>query len=190
MLRLTANAVERTILHIADNFARKVPELITSANGKARVSFSLWRLKDGSPVTLLPLHRVNIPRLAGIYEQYQASLAVMAGLHELSRNAFQATFTNRHALNDTCRDLHAWYDVSVDEATQSVRARLCNVSTIDAVTSKSIQMLQEIADNLGCIRLVQPQRFCHAAWRRFPVILCGECLRIISHAVSIRGRRR
>ena len=39
-----------------------------------------------------------------------------------------------------------------------MRARLCNVSTIDAVTSKSIQMLQEIADNLGCIRLVQPQR--------------------------------
>ena len=34
VLRLTANAVERTILHIADNFARKVPELITSATAR------------------------------------------------------------------------------------------------------------------------------------------------------------
>ncbi len=159
ILRATAEAIEGTILKIADSFARKVLRMSKDPMEDApRASFSLRRLEDGAPVALTTLSRINIPRLRED-EQYQASLAVMAGLHELSRNAFQATWTNRHQFsNGTRRDMHAWYDVSVDVGTQSVRARLCNVSTFTELTSKSILMLQEIAENLGCIRLIQPKR--------------------------------
>ena len=117
-LRITAEAIEGTILNMADHFARKVRRM---ANGDPDVSFSLRRLKDGTPVELTSLERVNLPGLRED-EQYQASLAVMAGLHELSRNAFQATWTNRDRfLNGTRLDMHAWYDVSIDRSAQSVK---------------------------------------------------------------------
>lgn len=148
--------METTIVNMAVAYDRLIKEQYRIDDEPLAEGLLLRNPFNKSFYNLTTKRREGIPGLA-FNQNIDASIAILSGLHELARNAFQETKRLAGKFLEANLIPTVWLTVESDPIVAKVTASIVNISMNESVRSRSLEALEEIGRRLGCVTICKPR---------------------------------